>query len=282
MHPILFQLPEWLGGIEVPAYGVISFLGMLAGPLVFGLLARRLGHDGNKAAWAALEAILAGFLGAKILGLPLQPGFGTVPTWTLFVGGGGVWYLGFLTGVGYAIWRFRKLGMLLRQALDCAAVGVAAGHAFGRIACFLAGCCWGGRCDLPWAVTFTSERAHELTHVPLNVPLHPVQLYEAGTETIIAIGLGVLIWKRAYRFHLQPALLYLMGNAVVRFGLEFVRDDPRGEAGYFSPSQVIALGILAVAVPLYVLGMLRGTIVPWAPAVPGGDARRDARRDSGR
>jgi phosphatidylglycerol:prolipoprotein diacylglycerol transferase len=271
MHPILFHV----GRFDVPAYGVISALGMLAGPAVFGLLAQRLGHHRGKAFEAALEAILVGFLASKLVGIAFQPGLGTTPFLKLLANTGGVWYVGFLSGVAYATWRFRGLGMPLRQALDCAAVGVATGHAFGRIACFFAGCCWGGPCDAPWAVTFTSERAHQLVGVPLNVPLHPVQLYEAGSEILTALLLGTIIWRRAYRFHLQPGLLYLIIYGCVRFGLELLRDDPRGDAGLLTPSQAIALAIVCVALPLYVLGMVRGTIVPWWPRVPGGDARAD-------
>jgi phosphatidylglycerol:prolipoprotein diacylglycerol transferase len=269
MHPILFSI----GRFEVPSYGVLSMVGIVAGALVLGLLVGRRGGDRSDATWAALEAILVGLLAAKIVGIAFQPGLGEVPFLQLVVHSAGVWYVGFLAGVGYATWRFRRFGLPLLDALDCAAPAVATGHCFGRIACFLAGCCWGGRCDAPWAVTFTSERAHQMVHVPLGVPLHPVQLYEAGIEALTALGLSILVWKRWYRFRLQPGLTYLVVYGTWRFFVEFLRDDPRGGAGLLSTSQVIALSVLAIAAPLYVLGLVRGTIAPWGPKIPGGDAK---------
>jgi phosphatidylglycerol:prolipoprotein diacylglycerol transferase len=62
---------------------------------------------------------------------------------------------------------------------DLIAPAIALGHGFGRLGCFSAGCCYGRSCSLPWGAVFKSDYAHQLTGIPLNMPLHPVQLYEA-------------------------------------------------------------------------------------------------------
>ena len=180
MHPILFKLP--VIGLELPVYGLFMATGMLLGTWIFAWLASKSGADRAACFEAVLLTVLLSLLSSKIVGMLFQP----KPPHSLrefvdmFIHTGGVWYIGFLTGVACAAWRFPKVGLKGMHGLDCAAAGTAIGHGIGRLGCFFAGCCWGSACSLPWAVTFTDPRAHALTGVPLGVPLHPTQLYEAG------------------------------------------------------------------------------------------------------
>lgn len=270
MHPVIF---EW-GRFALPAYGVLMATGALLGAWVFGRLVARAGHDGGKAFEAMIETILVAMIAAKVVGLLVTPAPG-IPVLERLVRTGGIWYVGFLTGVLYFAWRGRSLGMKTWQVLDHAAPAVALGHAIGRLGCFLAGCCWGRACDLPWAVTFTSERAHRETGVPLGVPLHPSQLYEVVAEGTMAAILVALILRQRYRFHGLPGTIYLMGYAVIRLLLETLRDDPRGAVHALSTSQLIALVVLAVAIPLAVIGRVRGTLDFTRARVPEGDAVLD-------
>ena len=125
---------------------------------------------------------------------------------------------------------------------------LALGHAIGRLGCFAAGCCWGVECHLPWAVTFTNPAANEITGVPLNVPLHPTQLYESFSEfTIFAI----LLWRFG-KPHKDGAIvsLYLMLYAGVRFLVEFVRFHEQGNlwGTPLDASQWISLGLFVLGV----------------------------------
>jgi hypothetical protein len=63
---------------------------------------------------------------------------------------------------------------------DVFAPGIALGHGIGRLGCFAAGCCWGVPTKLPWGVTFTNPLFHDLVGVPLDIKLHPTQLYESN------------------------------------------------------------------------------------------------------
>lgn len=269
MHPILFELPSWLGGLEIPTYGALMVLALLVGGCVFAWLAGRHGCSRERAFEAAIEVMLVSVVSSKVVGLLFQPP-GEEPLHELLLRTGGVWYVGFLTGIAWASWRLKQIGLGRLQALDIAAAAVASGHWVGRVGCFMAGCCWGAPCELPWSVTFTEAKAHELTGVPLNVPMHPTQLYEAAAELLTALLLVTLLRRRWYRFHLQVGLTYLVVYACVRFTIELFRVDPRGQAGAFSTSQWIALAVLAVAVPLYAIGWTRGTLRP-GKAVPGGE-----------
>jgi phosphatidylglycerol:prolipoprotein diacylglycerol transferase len=104
---------------------------------------------------------------------------------------------------------------------------------------------------VPWAVTFTSVYASERTGVPLNVPLHPAQLYESFTTLLIFAFLLVLYRKKA--FPGQIFVLYLITYGIARFILEFFRGDAdRGFVfDWVSTSQFVSLLIVPAGVILY-------------------------------
>jgi phosphatidylglycerol:prolipoprotein diacylglycerol transferase len=137
------------------------------------------------------------------------------------------------------------------QIADCVAPGLALAQGLGRIGCFLAGCCWGTPTHLPFGVTFTSQIAHELTGVPLDISIHPTQLYEAA---LVLISIPFLMWLRQRKsFQGEVILAYVCYYAIARFLLEFVRDDPRGYYvfGLLSTSQLISLVLLPFSVFLW-------------------------------
>jgi phosphatidylglycerol:prolipoprotein diacylglycerol transferase len=261
MRPILFHLPDWLGGAAIPSYGVFMGIGFLSACLVFAYLVKISGKDGGKAFELMLETMLVAIVASKVVGIIFQDFGGDVSMWERLLKTGGVWYVGFLAGVAWMLIRGRSLGLATMSAIDCAAVAIPVGHAFGRLGCFLAGCCFGGRCDLPWAVTFTSELANQHSGTPIHVPLHPVQLYEMTSEFLLA---GFLAWwfLKKSRYPGQTGLLYLIVYALVRFSLEFLREDHRGGLGAISTSQAIALMILAVTIPAITWGVFRGSPFP--------------------
>jgi phosphatidylglycerol:prolipoprotein diacylglycerol transferase len=112
------------------------------------------------------------------------------------------------------------------KTADACAPGIAIGNFFGRQGCFAAGCCWGKPTNLPWGVQFT-ELGHEITGVPTDVHLHPTQLYESFAMLLVFF---FLLWlHKRKRFNGQVLLVYALLYSVIRFSIEFVRDDPRGD-----------------------------------------------------
>src|SRR5439155_221872 len=83
-------------------------------------------------------------------------------------------------------------------------------------------CCWGKQAILPWAVTFNKPESHDLVGVPLGVPLHPTQLYEALAEAVIFL----ILYRRFSRPHQPGAIigLYLVLYSTVRFFDDFLLD----------------------------------------------------------
>jgi phosphatidylglycerol:prolipoprotein diacylglycerol transferase len=151
-----------------------------------------------------------------------------------------------------AIWYIRRVGLPLWTTCDVFAPGIALGHVVGRLGCLFAGCCYGKPTTMPWGITFTDPFAATNTGTPLNVALHPTQLYEAGAEAIILIVL-LATESRGRRYPGRTFWLYMLLYAISRYIIEIYRGDPRGTIGIFSTSQFISLLLapLALAMLIY-------------------------------
>jgi phosphatidylglycerol:prolipoprotein diacylglycerol transferase len=103
-----------------------------------------------------------------------------------------------------------------------------------------AGCCYGKPTDVPWAIIFTNPLAAANVGTPLNIPLHPTQLYEAGAELLILVLL-LATEKRWRPFAGRTFWLYMLLYAISRYIIEFYRGDPRGMVLGMSTSQFISL-----------------------------------------
>jgi phosphatidylglycerol:prolipoprotein diacylglycerol transferase len=154
--------------------------------------------------------------------------------------GGLAFYGGFLLAVPVGLWYARRKGLGVWRIADLVSPFIALGLFFGRMGCFLNGCCYGAECDLPWAVRFPGHAA----------ATHPTQLYEAGAALAIAAALylGVRPRKRA---HGQAFAALLVFYGVARFLLEYVRADERGSLAGLSTSQWIAIPLVAAGAWLW-------------------------------
>jgi phosphatidylglycerol:prolipoprotein diacylglycerol transferase len=239
MYPKLISI----GSFYIPTYGVLVALGFLAGLWVAGRLARAAGLPQEKITNLAVYCAIAGIAGAKLFmflfDLPEyvhNPGqifsFETLQA-------AGVFHGGFIVALLVAVFYMRREKLPALRTMDAFAPGVAIGQAIGRLGCFAAGCCWGRACYLPWGVRFRSDFA---APVPLDRPLHPVQLYESAADFLIFAFL-----YRVYRRSERPGTvigLYLVLYSTARFIIEFFREHEQALVGPFSLTQWIALGLL--------------------------------------
>lgn len=248
MLPRLFHV----GYFSIYSYGVLTALGFLFAILWPTSLAKKEGISETKMEGLGLLIVLSAGVGSKLLTAWDYPGFYS-SDWTHFLsdqilGRGGVFYGGFLLAVACSAAYCRLVDLPGWQVADSVAPGLALAQGLGRVGCFLAGCCWGTPTELPFGVTFRSELAHNLTGVPLQVRLHPTQLYEA---TLVLSAIPFLMWLRKKRsFFGQVILVYVLFYAVARFFLEFLRGDPRGYhfSHLLSTSQLIGLFIIPLAI----------------------------------
>jgi phosphatidylglycerol:prolipoprotein diacylglycerol transferase len=257
MYPRLLELPwsvPYLGPITIYTYGVLLAAAYLFGLKLAMVRAKRRGLDEARVLDLGIYIIIAALVGAKLLLLVTDFNtFRNNPRELLTLArSGGVFYGGLILAVAVSFWYIRRVGLPLWTTCDVFAPGIALGHVIGRFGCFFAGCCYGRPTRVPWAITFTDPFAAENVGTPLNVPLHPTQLYEAGAEAII-LGVLLMTERNGRPFAGRTFWLYILLYAISRFIIEFYRGDERGSVGMFSTSQFISiiLAPLALAMLMY-------------------------------
>ncbi|MBM3771876.1 MAG: prolipoprotein diacylglyceryl transferase [Acidimicrobiia bacterium] len=167
-----------------------------------------------------------------------------------FLTSAGDFYGGFIGGVvGALLFFVLNRSLSFWPLADLCAPAIALGQGIGRIGCLMAGDDYGSPTSLPWAVTFTDPDAAAIGGAPLNVPLHPVQLY----ESLFCLALfGVLVrLARRKTFDGQILIAYSVMYAIGRFLIEYLRGDiDRGFVfgTLFSTSQFIAIVVFILAI----------------------------------
>lgn len=259
MHPILLDL----GPATIYTYGVLLAAAYLLGLKLAMVRAKVRGLDEARVLDLGIYIIISALIGAKLLLVITDfRTFMTDPSELITLArSGGVFYGGLILAVSVALWYIRKIGLPLWTTCDVFAPGIALGHVVGRMGCFFAGCCWGRETDMPWAITFTDSYAAANVGTPLNVPLHPTQLYEAGAEGLILLLL-LSTEKKGSNYPGRTFWLYMLLYAVSRFIIEFYRNDPRGVVLMFSTSQFISIVLAPLALVMLVVLARRGAPAP--------------------
>ncbi|MEM6959462.1 MAG: prolipoprotein diacylglyceryl transferase family protein [Myxococcota bacterium] len=175
--------------------------------------------------------------------------------WAAFWRGGLAYYGGLISAGIYGVHFLRKSGFPVMRGVDIAGSVIPLGLFFGRLGCFLGGCCFGSVCDADhalavrfpaWSAASESQWKAGLLDAPTleSLPVYPAQLFEAfGCLLIFAF---CVLWMRPRkRFDGQVMLSFIGLYAVLRFMLEFVRADDRGALLGLSTSQLI--GVLGLA-----------------------------------
>lgn len=239
----MFPAPFQIGPVSISFYGIMVASGVLAALALYSLTAP----------WRSLKAapmrdfcfwvVLAGLLGSRI--------FYVIFHWPEFSGNfwgvlaywrGGLMFQGglFLAAL-MAPLILKRYGLPLWPAIDISVPSLALGQSFGRLGCFGAGCCYGGPVspDNPVGIIFPPGSL-----APAFCPLWPTQLMESlGLLFLTFVLLGAL--KSTRPFFRQPgrvAGLYLTGAGLLRGGMDFLRDDFRGDAifGNLPPTTLMA------------------------------------------
>jgi phosphatidylglycerol:prolipoprotein diacylglycerol transferase len=239
MHPILFEY----GPLKLFTYGFFLALAFLSAIYIGSREAGRLGLPVAKFYDMCFYAVVGALVGSRLLYilLDLRP-FLEHPLKIFALWEGGlVFHGGVILALAAAFYYMRLNKLPWRTTLDALALGLPVGQFFGRLGCFMAGCCYGSPADLPWAVTFTNPQSL----CPVKEPLHPAQLYEA----FLALGVfGLLsVLKTKKRYDGQMILTYFCLAGLVRFVVEFFRNpgDYRGPVlfDWMPLTQGLALGL---------------------------------------
>lgn len=246
MHKIALDGP-W----PIYWYGVLVALGFLAGLWTASRRAQRAGVPAQRILDIGPWLILGALVGARAMHVITywDEEFAGRP-WLDIINvrqGGLVFYGGFIGAALATIIYLRVKRMPFWPTIDALTPSVALGAVFGRLGCFMNGCCYGRVCDLPWAVRFPV--GHE-TH---GTAVHPVQIYDALANLILYAGLAWL--HRRKQFDGQVFPVYLMAYAVARSFVETFRADylPQNYflGGALTPAQFISVGMFGVGAGVY-------------------------------
>ena len=247
MYPILIKI----GPLTIHTYGFFVALGFLVGLGLAVRQARKEGIPSQKIVDLGFYILLASIIGSRLFFVFINSSYYMRKPLDIFKiwEGGLVFYGGVLLVIPTVIWYVKKSDLGLWRTADVFAPSIAIGHAFGRIGCFCAGCCYGKIAEsLPWSIIFTNPECL----APTNVPLHPTQLYEAGGE---ALNFLILITLRKYKsFDGQLLFAYVLIYSVLRFTIEFFRGDI--SRGYVIDGLSIAQGISILMFLTAVVGFL--------------------------
>ena len=241
MHNDIFTI----GKFTIHGYGLMIAIGVIAAVLVAIYRAKKAGIDPEVVLDLVLIGLICGFGGGKILYLIVEWKDFIKSPMTYLGGGGFVVYGGIILAliVGAVYFTLKKKDPLIVMDLIMPEVSIAQG--FGRIGCFLAGCCYGRITDSVFGVVFP-----EGSLAPAGVKLIPTQLIMSAGNFLIAGILLIAATKLKKRG--QILSLYLILYAIGRFAVEFLRNDHRGAVGVFSTSQFISLFIVIIGIGLFV------------------------------
>ncbi len=254
-----------IGKFVVHGYGLMIGIGFVLALLVGEYRAKKLGLKEEALIDIAIIAGVAGFLGAKLLYIIVSFKDFIKNPMDVLGSSGFVVYGGLIAGIlcNLLYMRIKKLSFL--EYFDLVMPEIALAQGFGRIGCFLAGCCYGRQTDAVWGVVFPVDSL-----APSGVKLIPTQLISSGADFLNMALLMIIAAKFSYTAVMKRkadgvestgkhmaagdiGFLYCITYGLGRFAIEFLRDDYRGAVGIFSTSQFISLFIVLIGVAAMVV-----------------------------
>lgn len=246
MLPELFSI----GPFTVYSYGLMIALGVIAAIWMGEYQAKKTELAGEGFITSlGIYSVIGGFLGAKILFyITILPELIEKPSKIREFGNGFVVYGGLIGGILTALvyCRIKKVDFL--KAFDLAAPLIALAQGFGRIGCFLAGCCYGQETDSIFGVVF-----HHSNYAPNEVKLFPIQLVSSGLDLMNFLFLFWL-YRKGRDGKIKKGVVgatYIISYSIGRFVLEYFRGDlERGSVGALSTSQFISVFTVVIGIVL--------------------------------
>lgn len=252
MHPVLFSFDLFGTPITLHSYGVLIATGAFLGYLYTAKVAKKeLGIPAETIQALARVIIIAAFVGGKLFYYFEDPGFYFSPPSNMLHNfrTGFVFYGSMIFVIPATIWIVKKHKLPVMPMLDIVAFAGLIIHAFGRMGCFFAGCCYGLPTEGPLYVEYTDEASV----APVGQHLHPTQLY--SVTLLVCIFVILYMFKRHRRFEGQLFFIYIMLYALGRSIIEVFRGDLRRGfviEDFLSHSQFISLIMIAVFGFLYI------------------------------
>ncbi|MDD2362083.1 MAG: prolipoprotein diacylglyceryl transferase [Oscillospiraceae bacterium] len=248
MNPIITVF-----GRDIATYSLAAIAGILISGTFVCVNAKKRGFDQVKVTVALLVSAIGILMGGHILyGITninkidfLMRNLNKITSLKLFLAciyeifGGSVFYGGLFGGLLFGSIYLKKANMNSPVLYDIIACSIPLMHAFGRIGCFLGGCCYG--IESKFGFTYHNSLIESANHIRR----FPVQLLEALLNLILFLMLYIFM-KRGF-FKGKMIYIYLIIYPIIRFLLEFLRGDRiRGFILSLSTSQIISVGIILI------------------------------------
>lgn len=282
MKPALHFLSLYLD-----SYSLMMLLGFVGAWLLARKRASAYGIPPKNLDNISLLMPIAGLFGARLFARLFYAKLPLIEALKVWEGDGLVFYGGFLLCIAVVVIYALVRNVNLVSLMDCLAPSVAVGLAFGRVGCFLGGCCWGDLCVAPaqlapihdsvvvhqvytfpaissaaWPLAVSFPHGSEIfrQHVKLglispealrSLPVHPVQLYEAALAALLAFGVHRLTRKPGRPGNASLSLLF--GYAAIRFATEFLRADNKLYGWHMTFSQVVSVYITLTCIAVLAL-----------------------------
>lgn len=241
MRIILFDI----FGIKIKSYGLMIAIGIIVASSLLIKSGKKKKMDEDSLLNLIIFTVIGGVLGGKLLFIITEiKDILKDPSILLNFGYGFVVY-GAIMGGALTIYLYckRKKWNGL-ELIDMTVPGLALAQGFGRIGCFLAGCCYGAETTSSIGVVFPKGSL-----APSGVHLHPTQIYSSIFDFIL--GFFLLYYAKKEREKGKVTGMYLMIYSIGRFIVEFFRNDPRGSVGSLSTSQFIAIFTLIIGIIIF-------------------------------
>ena len=251
LRPVLFEIY----GIRLYSYGLMIAIGVIVAVSLGERLIKKIGLNSDDMYSLSVYALIGGVLGGKLLYIIVEiRHFINNPYEFISTLGSGFAIYGSILGGIIAVYIFctrKKLKLL--KVLDLIIPCVAIAQGFGRIGCFLAGCCYGKVTDSIIGVCFNSPFTSD------GLKRYPTQIFSSAFD--FALGIFLFWYWSKVRKNEETSgkvfALYLIIQCVGRFAIEFIRDDPRGNIGPFTTSQFIGIFGFAFGVIFFILNNSR-------------------------
>jgi phosphatidylglycerol:prolipoprotein diacylglycerol transferase len=248
------EVVSW-GFVHVRTYGLMLAIAFLVGTWLGLREARRLKLDEDHLITVILVTLIASILGARAL-FVVEHIHDFREDWSSVLAvwqGGLTLYGGVAAGTVAGLWTAKRVGLPMWRVADALAPSLALGTMFGRVGCFLNGCCYGRPTGLPWGVVYPPD-----TYPGLEFgaqPIHPSQLYFA----LAGLALFTLVWVLRTRVHPPGTLfwIFILLFGASRVALDFTRAyEPTAVLGWIGPTPFTESQAISIAMMLFATLMI--------------------------
>lgn len=237
-----------IGKVTIHAYGLFTALALLAALMLSTHIAKKRKMNEDICYGIVFYGVIFGYLCSKLT-FVLVEWDSFIKNPIMFLSNSGFVVIGGLIGgVLTAIVYCRIKKEKFMDFFDICAPAIAIAQGFGRIGCFMAGCCYGRETDSWIGIAF-----HNSNYAPNGVKLIPTQLISSGLNFLNMAVLLVILSKVRKRG--VTASLYVMFYSIGRFLIEFLRNDDRGNVGTLSTSQFFGVVLFAVSIIMLIISI---------------------------